>query len=388
MARKKDKRLFGKKRMEGRMKLFKHLLFVSVLGLSLMSAGMTHAQSSANYRIELDVISGGGGESGSFGYDLLSVLGQSSVTGVTSSDNYVNRGGYLYTLIIRQPVSNISVAPASKDFGLINVGSTSTLHIFEITNTGDASLAIGTVTLSGADMFEFRKRIDTCSGASILPLERCAVETAFSPASGGSKNAGLSVPSDDPDTPVLAIALTGEGTLQSVFNDCPEMHWAEDFINTLFYRGITGGCDGGNYCPDNPVTRAQMAVFIISAMGQTPSTAAFNAYFDDIGDNGFAPFINRMNELGITTGCGPKAYCPNGLLTRQQMAVFIIAGMGEAGSTMAYDAKFDDIANDGFASFINRMNELGITGGCRDRAYCPGDSTNRAMMAVFLVTAF
>ena len=131
-----------------------------------------------------------------------------------------------------------------------------------------------------------------------------------------------------------------------------------------------------------------MAVFIVSAMGETPSTAAYNAYFDDIADDGFAPFINRMNELGITSGCGPRAYCPNDLLTRQQMAVFIIAAMGETGSSAAHNANFDDIANDGFAGFINRMTELGITGGCGGRNYCPGNSTNRAMMAVFLVTAF
>ena len=95
-----------------------------------------------------------------------------------------------------------------------------------------------------------------------------------------------------------------------------------------------------------------------------------------------------MIELGITTGCGDRAYCPDALLTRQQMAVFIIAAMGESGSSAAYNVSFDDIANDGFAPFINRMNELGITGGCGDRAYCPSAGTNRAMMAVFLVTAF
>jgi hypothetical protein len=286
------------------------------------------------------------------------------------------------------PVANISVTPGSKDFTLINIGSSSGIQTFTISNIGTADLVIGTAFITGADAVDFSIRNDHCSGQTIPPSGNCTLQARFSPTGEGSRSANLSIPSNDPDMSTVTAPLTGQGTIQSVFNDCPESYWAEDFINTLFYSGVTGGCGGSNYCPDNPVTRAQMAVFIISAMGETPSTAAYNTHFDDIVNDGFAPFINRMSELEIAAGCGVRAYCPNNLLTRAQMAVFIIAAMGESGSTVAYNTSFDDIANDGFAGFINRMNELGITGGCGDRAYCPGNSTNRAMMAVFLVTAF
>ena len=37
------------------------------------------------------------------------------------------------------------------------------------------------------------------------------------------------------------------------------------FIETLFHKGVTGGCAGGGYCPTNPVTRAQMAVFLLKS---------------------------------------------------------------------------------------------------------------------------
>ena len=285
------------------------------------------------------------------------------------------------------PVANVSVNPSSKEFTVINVGSSSGSQTFTISNTGTANLVIGTASLTGADLTDFIIRNDHCSGQTIAPAGNCTLQARFSPAGEGSKTADLSLPSNDPDMPTLTVHLTGEGTIQSVFDDCPESHWAEDFINTLSYSGITGGCGGSNYCPDDSVTRAQMAVFIVSAMGETPSTAATNAYFDDVSEP-YAAFINRMSELGIAAGCGPRAYCPNTLLTRAQMAVFIIAAMGESGSTVGHNTNFDDIANDGFAGFINRMTELGITGGCGGRNYCPGNSTNRAMMAVFLVTAF
>ena len=40
----------------------------------------------------------------------------------------------------------------------------------------------------------------------------------------------------------------------------PYCRWVEE----LARRGVVGGCGGGNYCPNNPVNRAQMAVFISS----------------------------------------------------------------------------------------------------------------------------
>jgi hypothetical protein len=47
------------------------------------------------------------------------------------------------------------------------------------------------------------------------------------------------------------------------FGDVPTDHWAAKWIKQLAAEGITGGCGSGNYCPDTPVTRAQMAVFLV-----------------------------------------------------------------------------------------------------------------------------
>ena len=51
------------------------------------------------------------------------------------------------------------------------------------------------------------------------------------------------------------------------FGDVPPSHPFFQFIEALKASGITGGCGGGNYCPDNPVTRGQMAVFLAKALG-------------------------------------------------------------------------------------------------------------------------
>ena len=53
----------------------------------------------------------------------------------------------------------------------------------------------------------------------------------------------------------------------ATFGDVPTGHWAFQFVEALAASGITGGCGGGNYCPDDPLTRAQMAVFLTGALG-------------------------------------------------------------------------------------------------------------------------
>jgi len=53
----------------------------------------------------------------------------------------------------------------------------------------------------------------------------------------------------------------------ATFGDVPTTHVFHRFIEALVDAGITAGCGGGNYCPDNPVTRGQMAVFLSRALG-------------------------------------------------------------------------------------------------------------------------
>jgi S-layer family protein len=53
----------------------------------------------------------------------------------------------------------------------------------------------------------------------------------------------------------------------ATFNDVPTGHFAFRFVEALAASGITGGCGAGTYCPDSPVTRAQMAIFLATALG-------------------------------------------------------------------------------------------------------------------------
>ena len=111
------------------------------------------------------------------------------------------------------------------------------------------------------------------------------------------------------------------------FNDVPLNHWAVDWIAQLKDEGITVGCGGGKYCPGQPVTRSQMAVFLLRSIHGADyippdvSTPPFN----DVPLNHWAvDWIAQLKDEGITVGCGGGKYCPGQPVTRSQMAVFLI----------------------------------------------------------------
>ena len=118
--------------------------------------------------------------------------------------------------------------------------------------------------------------------------------------------------------PPACAGLFGDVTCPSLFAD-----WMEE----LAAEGITAGCGGGNYCPDDAVTRQQMSAFLLKASngsGYVPPPAS--GIFGDVPvSNPFAPWIEDLYHRQITAGCStsPLLYCPSDPNTRQQMAVFL-----------------------------------------------------------------
>ncbi|HNA58670.1 MAG TPA: choice-of-anchor Q domain-containing protein, partial [Chitinophagales bacterium] len=108
------------------------------------------------------------------------------------------------------------------------------------------------------------------------------------------------------------------------FGDVSTSHWAAAWIKQLATEAITGGCGSGIYCPENTVTRAQMAVFLLKAMhGSSYSPPNVTATFGDTSGHWAEDWIEQLATEGITSGCGGGNYCPENPVTRDQMAVFL-----------------------------------------------------------------
>jgi purple acid phosphatase-like protein len=183
-----------------------------------------------------------------------------------------------------------------------------------------------------------------------------------------------------------------------VFVDIPSGYWAESAIYKIYDAGITTGCSQNplKYCPENTVTRTQMAVFLgraIHGSSFTPPTAT--GIFSDVPVSYWAAdWIEQFYNDGITNGCStnPPQYCPTNPVTRAQMAIFLLrAKHGSSYTPPSATGIFSDVPVSYWAAdWIEQLYNEGITTGCTvsPLKYCPANTVTRAQMAVFIVRTF
>jgi hypothetical protein len=166
----------------------------------------------------------------------------------------------------------------------------------------------------------------------------------------------------------------------SFYDDEGSVHEAS--IEALLAAGITSGCGDGRFCPDDAVTRGQMAAFLQRAMN-LPNVGG-NPFSDD-DSSVFEDAIEALAAAEITSGCGSGRFCPDDAVTRGQMAAFLTRALG---LPPAEGNPFSDDNGSLFEDSIESLAAAGITVGCGDGRFCPGQPVTRAEMATFLVRAF
>lgn len=144
------------------------------------------------------------------------------------------------------------------------------------------------------------------------------------------------------------------------------------------------------YCPDRPVTRGEMAAFIARGFELPAPEEGEDGPVDTFTDDDASQFeaeIEKLAAAGITTGCTEDLYCPQNPVTRAEMASFLVRAIGGFEGFDAPGDRFDDDSDSPHQIDINRLALIGVTNGCGERLYCPADSVTRAQMASFLVRA-
>lgn len=152
-------------------------------------------------------------------------------------------------------------------------------------------------------------------------------------------------------------------------------------IKWLYVEGITSGCRPDAFCPNGLVTRGQMATFLTRALGLPPASTD---YFGDDESSIHEANINALRAAGITAGCTPTTFCPNGLVTRGQMATFLVRAFTLPVTATDY---FTDDETNKHESNINRLRAASITTGCGGTSFCPNGLVTRGQMAAFLSRA-
>ena len=186
----------------------------------------------------------------------------------------------------------------------------------------------------------------------------------------------------------INVTVTQDATLQQFADVLPSEYYF-DAVDLLKQSNVTDGCSSDDYCPTAPVTRAQMAVFLITSIyGPAGAPVPPTPFFNDVppGSFGFDQ-IQQLFNLGITTGCGGGNFCPNDSVTRAQMAVLIVRARYGSSAQVPYPPTpyFTDVPSNAFGfSFIQRMRQDNITSGCSPTTFCPADPVLRGDMAIFL----
>jgi hypothetical protein len=174
---------------------------------------------------------------------------------------------------------------------------------------------------------------------------------------------------------MVFVKICGQSA-PSGFSDIGGSKFYDDIV-WLVEAEITHGCSPTRFCPDAAVTRGQMASFISRASG-LPGTS--RDYFRDDEAN-----INRIAAADITSGCDEQRYCPDGAVTRAQMATFLVRALNLPPTSRDF---FGDDDGSKHEASINSLAAAGITSGCGSGRYCPDGIVTRGQMAAFLHRAF
>lgn len=202
---------------------------------------------------------------------------------------------------------------------------------------------------------------------------------------------------------------TGEGSVcegapeSDEFTDVTEADPSAEEIECLVGTGITTGTgDGTTYEPNAPVTRRQMALFLVRLADQIAESAVDGEVtplpdgdgetdFTDIGDEAaeIQAAIDALADAGITTGVTDTEFRPNELVTRRQMAKFIVR-LQEflAGEDITPDDAEDAFTDDDGDSGEEELNVLaaqGVFEGDGEGNVNPGDDISRRQMANVIV---
>lgn len=150
-------------------------------------------------------------------------------------------------------------------------------------------------------------------------------------------------------------------------------------IERLAEQGVVAGCRAGWFCPDEVVTRAQMATLVTRALGLESRSAP--PFSDVPAAHPHASGIAAVAAAGVAGGFGDGTFRPGAAVTREQMATILHRALG---IDPRWEGRFVDTATSVHREAIDGLAAAGITAGCDRTRFCPAAPVRRDQMATFL----
>jgi hypothetical protein len=283
--------------------------------------------------------------------------------------------------------------------GNVYVAGQTTSTNLPLANALDSTVGAADAFLAKFDPVGTTLMMSTYYGGSGTDLGRGVAVDIWGNAYVTGQTASSDLPLASPYQAALAGSsdafLSATATFDA-FVDVPSAMYYYSCIRMLRSRYITAGCTvtPPAFCPQSAISEGQMAIFVVrSIIGGDTFTYSSTPYFTDVpSSHPYFKWIQKMRDLAITSGCGGTLFCPDQKVTRSRMAGYLIRSRLGAGTAFSYPSTpyFTDVpsSHSEFA-YIQKLKELGITGGCTTTTYCPASTVIRGDMAIFIMrTAF
>ena len=126
----------------------------------------------------------------------------------------------------------------------------------------------------------------------------------------------------------------GAATLTSRFADVSAGSWYSSYLERLADLGVAEPYEDGTFRPSEPLSRSDMAVFLTRAFSHISAVSEPTGAFEDVpADAAYAAEVEAVLAAGVTQGCSaePMRYCPDESVTRAQMASFLTRALEGTG---------------------------------------------------------
>ena len=169
------------------------------------------------------------------------------------------------------------------------------------------------------------------------------------------------------------------------FSDLDGSPYLESILALERRRVLAGtGCSPDQFCPGAPADRRTAAIWLVRLLDEDNLPTTPSRFSDVDPDSPGAEAIERLAELGITTGCGhqPPRFCPDRQLSRAHLAVFLVRAYGLQPADPV--PEFADVDSDSWLSGpIGTLASHNLDLGCNQSGprYCPGQILARGELA-------
>ncbi len=150
------------------------------------------------------------------------------------------------------------------------------------------------------------------------------------------------------------------------FSDVSEANAHAGAIARLLEEEVVYGCASDAYCPENALTRGQLATYLSRVGGLAEGSGATTRHIDVPPDHPHARGIDELRARGIAVDCGPDAFCPDGPVTRDELASFLVrAKYGDTPPAVSLRGVFRDVASSNpHAPAIDVLAQERVSWGC------------------------